>query len=254
MPKQPFQPKLTRLHRALAWHPDHAGLTIRVHAADDGIHADVNGQDFRLTDNLEQTPDKFVRKFSQMLAHYPVPVIINDEAIATVPYRTAFGLWFSSHNGDLMDPGTASSHVRGPARAAILLDHVRYELGTHSAAADHSDYAFAHYAVPDRQDEQPHFARRSIYTVAPGYRWERIPQTAPQHRRWEFRDTYSAIPYVCCPPPDAMRQLVVSQRDTQEREARAVIRAHAGAEPTGEPERNSKSYYNPTFEHRSQSN
>ena len=250
----PFQPKLTRLHRAMAWRPDQAGLTIRVHAADDGIHADVNGQNFRLTDSLEQPPENLVRKFRRMLAHYPAPVVINDEPVDTTPYRTEFGLWFSAHNGDLMDPGTASSHIRGPARTGILLDHVWYELGTHSAATDHSDYAFTHYAVPDQQDEQPHFARRTIYTVAPAYRWEHIPQNAPRHRRWEFRDTYSAIPYACCPPPDVMRQLAASQREPLEREALAVIRDHSGTEPVGPPEHNSKTYYNPRFENRSHSN
>ena len=254
MPTQ-FQPELTRLHRALAWRPDHAGLTIRVHAADDGIHADVNGQDFRLTDRLAQPPEMYVRKFGQMLAHYPAPVVINDEPVATTPYRTEFSLWFYGHNGDLMDSGSASSHIRGPMRAAILLDHVRYELGTHSAAgADKSDYAFGQYAVPDHQDEQPHFARRAVYTVTPGYRWERIPKTAPQHRRWEFRDNYSAIPYACCPPPDVMRQLVKSQREPQEREALAVIRSHSDAEPTGQPEHNSKTCHNRPSEYDSHSN
>lgn len=253
MPTQ-FQPKLTRLHRALAWHPDQTSLKIRVHPADDGINADVNGQDFRLTDSLKQPQENLVRKFRRMLAHYPAPVIINDEAIATTPYRNEFGLWFSAYNGDLMDPDRASSHIRGPARVGILLDHVWYQLDTHSTAADNSDHAFTHYVVPDRQDGQPHFARRSLYTVAPTYRWEQIPKNAPQHRRWEFQDTYGDIPYACCPPPDIMRQLAASQRDPQEQEALAVIRAHAGAEPTGEPERNSKIYYNPTFENRSHSN
>ena len=157
MPPLPkFQPKLSRLHRALAWRPDEpnaAGLTIRVHAADDSIHAEVNGNDFLLSDNPKDRPENYIRKFAAMLAHYPAAVVINDEPIDTAPYRAEPGIRFSRYTGDLLNPGHASGVVvQRDFRPTILLEHVLYELGTHSAAGyDATDYLNAHFAVPDRQ-------------------------------------------------------------------------------------------------------
>ena len=235
-----FQPQLTHLHRALAWQPDGpnaAGLAIRVHAADDGIHADVNGHDFRLSDNPQDIPDNHVRKFTAMLAHYPPPVTVNDEPVATTSYHAEPGIRVSRYTGDLMDPGhTSGEYIQGNFRATILQDHVLYELGNHSTVGrQHPDYQDADFAVPDHQDGQAHFARRIIYTVIPSYQSEGIPLTARKNHRWEFLNTGGNSLYVCCPPPDAMRALVLSQREQQERKAAAVIKTHAGTKTIGEP-------------------
>ena len=112
MPPQ-FQPKLSRLHRTLAWHPDEdspnaAGLNIRVRSGDDGIHANVNGNDFRLSDNPKDRPESYARKFAAMLAHYPAAVVINDQPLDTTPYRGEPGIRFSRYTGELLSPGHTS--------------------------------------------------------------------------------------------------------------------------------------------------
>ena len=183
-----FQPKLSRRHRTLGWRPDEpnaAGLNIRVHAADDGIRAVVNGKDFRLSDNPKDQPENHVRKFAAMLAHYPAAVVINDQPIDTTPYRAKPGIRISRYTGELLSLGHASSVVvQGNFRPTILLEHVLYEPGTHSAAGHYAtDYRNAEFAVPDHQDGQPHFARRIRYTAIPGYQSDATPGTAPRERR-----------------------------------------------------------------------
>ena len=87
MPPQ-FQPKLSRRHRTLAWRPDGAnaaGLNIRVHAADDGIRAVVNGKDFRLSDNPKDRPENHVRKFAAMLAHSRLPSSLTTSPLTRRP-------------------------------------------------------------------------------------------------------------------------------------------------------------------------
>lgn len=255
---QHFQPKLSRMHRALAWQadgPNAAGLAIRVQAADDGIHAIVNGQDFRLSDNPQDTPSNHIRKFAAMLAHYPAPVSINDEPVATTPYRAEPGIRVSRHTGDLMNPGhTSGGYVQGHFRPTILQDHVLYELGHHSTVGrQHPDYQDADFAASDHQDGQPHFARRVIYTVTPNYQSEGVPLTARKKHRWEFTNTGGSL-YVCCPPPDVMRALALSQREQQEQEAAAIIKVHTGAEPVGAPIRPNTPAEHAPVEHRSLSN
>ena len=258
MPTQ-FQPKLSRLHRALAWQPDSAntaGLAIRVHATDDGIHADVNGQDFQLSDNPQDKPDNHVRKFAAMVAHYPAPVTINDEPVCRTPYSAEPGIRISRQTGDLMNPGhTSGEYVQGHFRPTILQDHVLYQLGEHSTVSRrHPDYQDADFAVPDHQDGQPHFARRVLYTVIPSYQSEGIPPTARTNHRWEFLNTGGSSLYVCCPPLDVMRTLTLSQRERQEQEAATLIKAHAGAEPVGAPIRPNTRSQNAPDEHWSHSN
>ena len=191
-----------------------------------------------------------------MLAHYPAPVTVNDEPVPTTPYQAEPGIRVSLHTGNLMDPGHSSGgYVQGNFRATILQDHVLYELGNHSTVGrQHPDYQPADFAVPDHQDGQPHFARRVIYTVIPSYRSEGAPLTARKNHRWEFKNTGGNSLFVCCPPPDVMRALALSQREQQEQDAAAIIKSHAGAETIGAPIRPNTRAENAPDEHRSHTN
>ena len=233
MPTAQFVPDLPALHQHLAWphNRPHLGLDIRIASATDGVYAHINdAEPVRLSDISSDDTEVYVRQPSAMLTHYPAPVRINDRPAATEPYRDEPGIRVSPNEGQLLAPDlTFNAIVRGKGYPAILLDRVLYELDTRPAETipPNEDYAGAlEYYVADRQDGQPHFARRTTYQILPCYRHE-----ATDLAGWSFREGYGAMPHRSLPLADAMHMLAISQRTPQDYAGADFVRRHSNGSP-----------------------
>ena len=182
---------LQNLHRQLAYHQERTGLSVEITHGEKRTMVSIDhGKTCFLPDSARHV------EFDQMVAHYPVPVTVNGNPLSRRPYRNEAGISRSGYDGDIPDTRFNSRKpIAGPYQGAILLDGVLYAIGPcPDLKADHRYNSVTTYLVPDRQDEQPHYARSSEYYIQPNYRLD-IGNGAAG---WVFEGSHRRIQ---CQPP-----------------------------------------------------
>ena len=202
---------LAALHRQLAYRPDRQKLAVTV--TDDHASVSIDGQP------AIALPAGMHRQYlTDMLAHYPVPVSVNGQNIQASPRFDEFIIARACTEGAVSDARLHPLQLvtgRYP-RSVILLDRVLYTLGDcPQLDAEHPWHLVTSYEVPDRQDQQPHFARWSEYRVLPCYVW----QTAA-HQDVTF--SFASGQIRCHPSANVYRQLQDQRPEQEQRAARLI--------------------------------
>ena len=216
---------LLALHRQLAYRPDRESLAVTF--SDDNARVSID--DHPAVNLPKGIHPQYV---ADMLAHYPVPVLINGHNIYPSPRLDEFSIVRASTEGDVSDATlrTVRPLVGRYHRSMILLDSVLYTLANcPELKADHPWHLVVRYQIPDRQDQQPHYARWSEYRILPGYRWD---TNAPDDFAFSFT---SGDPIRCHPPATVYRQLQEQRRQPEARAA-ALIKQHKANGPLPEPD------------------
>ena len=159
---------LLALHRQLAYQPDRKSLAVTF--TNDNARISI---DDHPTVNLPA--GMHPQNVADMLVHYPVPVLINGQNLHRHPHLDEFSIVHTFTEGDFSNAAcrTAQPLFGRYQRSMILLDSVLYTLCYCPEFKDeHTWRLVTRYEIPDRQDQQPHYARRSEYRILPSYRWE----------------------------------------------------------------------------------
>lgn len=233
---------LQNLHQQLAYREERAGLSVEITHGEKRTMVSIDrGKTYFLPDSARYV------EFDQMLAHYPVPVTVNGNFLTQKPYHNEAGISRSGYDGDIFDTRFNSRKpIAGPYQGAILLDGVLYAIGPcPDLKADHRYNSVTTYLVPDRQDEQPHYARSSEYYIKPNYRLDIGNGTAG----WVFEGRHGRR--IQCQPPLEVCVSLQQQRQKQEQDALAVIRQHSGVSDLGAPQQTHNEYRLPQHEYQS---
>ena len=159
---------LLALHRQLAYRPDRESLAVTF--SDDNARVSID--DHPAINLPKGIHPQYV---ADMLAHYPVPVLINGHNLYPGPRLDEFSIVHTATEGDVSDATlrTVRPLVGRYPRSMILLDSVLYTVGDcPELKADNPWHLVVRYQIPDRQDQQPHYARWSEYRILPSYRWD----------------------------------------------------------------------------------
>lgn len=224
---------LQNLHQQLAYRQDRTELSVETTHGEKRTMVSIDhGKLCRLPDYVHDID------FDKMLAHYPAPVTVNGKPLPRCPYREEAGISRSGYDGDITDARLNSRQpIHGPYQGAILLDGVLYAAGPcPDLKADHRYNSVTTYLVPDRQDEQPHYARSSEYYIQPNYRLD-IGEGATS---WTFKSYYQRIQ---CQPPLEVCVGLQQQREKQEQDALSFIRKHSGVAELDAPQQTQKDIY-----------
>ena len=233
-----FLPDSRQLHRLLAYRPGRAGVRIEIEERPEGIFATVDDEPaWQLTDAARPPSyriDNAVKAFAAMMSHYPAPVIINGEPLATADSPPEPGLRVDYTYGNIQRPAAGSKPIQGERGPVILMNGVRYRLGGHSSGNAGPD-AFQPvmalgYLAADRQDEHPNYARTVKYTAWPAYRWDPTDESELELTKFASQ-AEMGDPNSCYPPAAALRALELSQLASQEWASRDAVmdRIRSGA-------------------------
>ena len=232
---------LLAIHQQLAYRPDRTSLNVAF--TEDEARVSIDDHPF-----VNLPPGMHVQDVADILRHYPVPVRFNGPNLHRHPALDEFTIVHTFAEGDISDATlrTIRPLVGRYLRSMILLDGVLYTLGNcPELNDDHPCHLVARYQIPDRQDQQPYYARWSEYRILPSYHWE---TATPE----DFKFSLAAGGPIRCHPPASVYQQLQTHRQEPMALAETLIIIHKGNSTLPHPDLiNDRDYPNPPYSPRS---